>query len=156
MFDVNAFLDQTVEGPMPTRIAPIPEGEYRARVGGELDDVRVEVVNGKKDPTKQYIRLILMWDNIDENLRAHLGRDKIRVRDQFLIDVDQTTGLLKTGKEDNVSLGMRRQALGLNEGTFSLSMFRNAGPAIIKVTQRADGDNPEIKYAEVSRVASAS
>ena len=155
MFDLNAFLDQTIDTPMATRMQLVPEGEYLARVGGEPDDIKVESIQGRKDPSKQYVRLTLMWDIIDENLRTHLGRDKIRVRDQFLVDTDQITGQLKTGKEDNISLGQRRAALGLNEGVFSISMFRNAGPALIKITHRPNQDDPSRPYPEVSRVTAA-
>ena len=151
-FDPAAFMSQTVEGPMATSLPPVPEGEYLARIGDGQDDVKVESIQGKKDPTRTYIRLTLMWDVIDENLKAALGRDKIRVRDQFLIDVDQTTGLLKSGPEDNVSLGQRREALGMNDGAFSIARFRGAGPAIIRVSQRSDANDPSRKYSEVARV----
>lgn len=148
-FDVDAFLNQTVDGPMPTYMAPPPEGEYLARIGDGADDVKVESIQGKKDPSKTYIKITMMWDIIDEALKASLGRDKIRVRDSFLIDTE--SGLLKTGPDDNVTLGSRRAAVGLNTGTFNINMFRGAGPAMVRVAHRADDRDPERKYAEIAR-----
>ena len=147
MFNAEDFLNQTTAEPMATSFQLIPEGEYLARLGTEPDDIKVESVQGKKDPSKTYVRLTLQWDILDENLKQALGRDRIRIRDQFLIDVDSTTGLLEFGPDRNISLGQRRAALKLNDGTFSLAMFRGAGPAMIRVGRDSTG-----KYAEVSRV----
>ena len=83
-----------------------------------------------------------------------LQRDKIRVRDQFFLDIDPITGQLKNGPEDNVSLGQRREALGLNGvGAFSPSMLRGAGPAMVKIVHRPDDRDPTRKYAEIGRCA---
>ena len=150
-FDAEAFLNQTVDGPMATYLPPPPEGEYLARIGGEQDDVKIDSVQGKKDPTKTFVRLTLMWDIIDEQLKAALGREKIRVRDGFLLDTEN--GQLKHGPEDNTALGSRRDAVGLNDGTFNINMLRGAGPAMIRLSHRADPSDPQRKYAEVSRVA---
>lgn len=151
-FDANAFLNQTVDGPMATYLPPPPEGEYLARIGSEPDDVKIDSVPGKKDPSKTYVRLTLMWDIIDEALKATLGRDRIRVRDGFLLDTEN--GQLKSGPDDNTALGSRREAVGLNDGTFNISMLRGAGPAMIRLSHRADPNDPQRKYTEVSRVAS--
>lgn len=152
-FDASAFLNQTVEGPMATNIAPPPEGEYLARVGAEEDDVKVEAFPGKKDPSKTFYRVTLVWDIIDEALKAKLERDTIRVRDQFFLDVDSTTGVIKTGPDDNVALGQRREALNMNDGTaFALGSLRGKGPAIIRIKHRADENDPQRKYAEIARV----
>lgn len=155
-FDADAFMNQTVEGPMATYLPPPPEGEYMARIGTEADDLKIESIQGKKDPTKTYVRLTLMWEIIDEALKAALGRDKIRVRDGFLVDVDPMTGLLKTGPEDNTALGSRRDALNLNDGSFNIGMLRGAGPCMVRISHRADPNDPVRKYAEISRTAKMS
>ena len=152
-FDATAFMNQTVEGPMATFVAPPPEGEFMARVGSEEDDVKIDTFAGKKDPSRTFVRMTLVWDIIDENLKAQLQRDKIRVRDQFFLDIDPITGQLKNGPEDNVSLGQRREAVGLNDGSpFSIPMFRGRGPAMLRIRHRANDKDPQIKYAEVARV----
>lgn len=152
-FDASSFLNQTVEGAMSTRLSPVPEGEYMARIGTEENSVEVESVQGKKDPTKTFIRLTLQWEILDDNLKQTLGRETIRVRDQFLLDVDPVTGLLSTDKEKNVALGRRREALGLNDGTFNLGQLRGAGPVMIQVKHTPNEKDPESPYAEVYRVA---
>lgn len=150
-FDAEAFLSQSVSGPMSTSLPVVPEGEYRASIGMEADDVKIEFIQGKKDPTKTYPRLTLLWKIVGEEVNQSLGRESITVRDQFLLDMD-SNGLLDTAEGRNVSLGQRRAALGLNDGAFALSNFRGAGPALIRVTHRSNPNDPSVKYAEVSRV----
>ncbi len=152
-FDATAFMNQTVDAPMATYVAPPPEGECLARVGSEEDDVKIESFPGKKDPSKTYVRVTLMWDVVDEAYKALAGRETIRIRDQFLLDIDDVTNQIKTGPEDNVALGQRREALGLNTSMgFSLSQLRGAGPAMIRIKHRADDRDPQRKYAEIGRV----
>ena len=150
-FNAEDFLSQSVEGPMSTRIAPVPEGEYEATIGSEQNDVSVEMIQGRKDPAKQYPRLTLLWKIRNQPINQELGRDEITVRDQFLLDVN-ADGQLDTGPDRNVYLGSRREAVGLNDGAFSPAQFRGAGPALIRVTHRSNDKDPSIKYAEVSRV----
>lgn len=150
-FDAEAFLSQSVSGPMSTSLPIVPEGEYRASVGMEADDVKIEMIQGRKDPTKTYPRLTLFWKITGESVNQDLGRDSITVRDQFLLDTD-SSGQLDTAEGRNVSLGQRRAALGLNDGPFALANFRGAGPALIRVTHRSNPNDPSVKYAEVSRV----
>ena len=154
-FDINALMNQSVDGEMATYLPPISEGEALARVGIGDDDVKVESVPGRKDPTKSYLKLTLMWDIIDDAYLALQGRDAARVRDQFFIDVDPATGMLSTDKEKNTALGQRRAALGMNSGSFALSMLRGAGPAMLRIAHRSDANDPERKYAEVRRVVAA-
>lgn len=150
-FDAEAFLSQSVSGPMSTALRQVPEGEYRASIGMEADDVKIEMIQGKKDPTKTYPRLTLLWKITNEAVNSELERETITVRDQFLLDMD-SNGLLDTAEGRNVALGQRRAALGLNDGAFALSNFRGAGPALIRVTHRSNPNDPSVKYAEVSRV----
>jgi hypothetical protein len=150
-FDLDAFMSTTIDSPMATYNPPAPEGEVLARVGDAQDDLKVESIQGKKDPTKTYVKITMMWDVIDEAYKLAAGRDKIRVRDSFLLDTEN--GQLKTGPEANVALGSRRAALGLNDGSFNINMLRGAGPAMIRISHRADPNDNSRKYAEVSRVA---
>lgn len=150
-FNAEDFLSQSVSGPMSTSLPVVPEGEYRASIGMEADDVKIEMIQGRKDPTKTYPRLTLLWKITNETVNEDLQRQSITVRDQFLLDTD-SNGLLDTAEGRNVSLGQRRQALGLNDGAFALSNFRGAGPALIRVTHRSNPNDPSVKYAEVSRV----
>lgn len=151
-FDPEALLNVQTDYIMPTFLPPVPEGEYSARIGDGPDDVTVESFKGKKDPTKTYYQATLQWYILDEGVKQQLGRESVRVRQRFFIDLDPATGAFLEGQDKNVALGAAREAVGLNQGAFSLAMFKGQGPALIRVTQRADEKDPKIKYAEVSRV----
>lgn len=155
-FNAEAFMTQTVNEANATFPPAVPEGEYRARVGTGEKDVALESIKGKKDPTATYVRLTLYWDIIDDNALAAMGRTKARVRDQFLVDFDETTGMLKTGPDVNYSIGNRREALDLNAGPFSLSMLRGAGPCLIRVAHRPNEKDPANPYAEIARAVKLS
>jgi hypothetical protein len=154
-FNADDFMNTSIESAMPTSLPPVPEGEYLARVGSEQTDVSVEAIQGKKDPSKTYVRLTIWWDVIDEVLKATLGREKVRVRDQFLLDVDPISRQLLSGEDKNVALGARRAALGLNEPgvAFNFNMLRGRGPAKIRVRQTSLESDPSVKFSEVARVA---
>lgn len=155
MSDFNAedFLSQQTNEAMQDGRIPIPEGEYTATVGDGPDDLKFEPIAGKKDPTKTFYNLTLWWIIHDDNLKAKLGRDVLRVRDRFFVDIKD--GKLASGPEMNVDLGNRRQALGLNTPgqPFALGMLRGKGPCKIRVKQRANPDDPKEKFSEVARAA---
>lgn len=151
-FNAEAFLEQTTEAAMSTSMTVCPEGEYMARVGSEPGDVKAESIQGKKDPTKTYVQVTLMWEILDENVKAALKREKLTVRDRFFVDRDSVTGMLAVGPDVNVTLGARRAALGLNtDAPFNIGMLRGAGPAMIKVKNTSDERDKTRKYAEVER-----
>lgn len=151
-FNPDDFLNQQTEESMQDIFVPIPEGEYTAMVGDGQDDVKFDTFNAKDDPSRQFYRLTLWWIILDDNLKAQLNRQVLRVRDQFLVDVKD--GKLATGPDTNVRLGARRTALGLNEPgqAFSLNMLRGKGPARIKVIHEPNPKEPREKFASVGRV----
>lgn len=154
MFDQNvidALLNQTVEEPLETRITPVPEGDYIAQPDGPPT---LESFQGKKDPSKSFIRLTMIWDIQDEGLKASLNRTEVKVRQQFIIDLD-SNGKLATGPDKNVRLGQLFEAGGLNAGGASIAQLGNIGRCLIRVKQRADESDPETKYSEVSKVVKA-
>lgn len=153
MPDYSHLLQQSVEAPLATQMEPVPEGEYLARI--EDLDLGVAEWNDKNSgEPRSAPRLTLTWDVIDEGLKANLGREKITVRQQFLLDVTPS-GQLDTGKDRNVRLGRVAEAVGLNGVGFQLPQLKGSAPALIRVRHRADRDDPEIKYPEVATVAKA-
>ena len=150
-FNAEAFLDQTVDSPMATSMTVVPEGEYLARVGSEPGDIIATSVQGRKDPTKTYVQVTIMWEILDENIKTQLKRSSLKVRDRFFIDIDPVTSQLETGPDRNVTLGARRAAVGMNSGPFTISMLRGAGPCTIKVKNTTDEKDKSRKYAEVER-----
>lgn len=127
-----------------------PEGEYIARVGSEPGDVKAESILDKKDPDKIHVQLTLMWDILDENVKANLKRETVKVRDRFFIDFDPVTSELAVGPGVNVTLNARRAAVGLNtDAPFSIGMLRGAGPCRVRVKYATDEHDKTIKCAEV-------
>lgn len=153
-FNAEDFLNQTTEAAMQDKWTEVPEGEYLASIGDGPNDLSVESIQGKKDPSKSYPRLTLFYSIIDEVLKKKLGKESIRVRQQFLLDMDDT-GRLAFGVDQNVRLGQIRAATGLNTPgqAFSLGMLKGRGPVRIKVKQRTADDGQ--KYSEVTAVAAA-
>lgn len=151
-FNAEAFLEQTTESAMATSMTVCPEGEYMARIGSEPGDVTATSIQGKKDPTKTYVQVTLMWEILDENVKSQLKRETLKVRDRFFVDIDPTTGMLATGPDVNVTLGSRRTAVGLNtDAPFNIGMMRGAGPCMVKVKNTTDERDKTRKYAEIDR-----
>lgn len=156
-FNAEAFLEQTTSEAMSTSMTVCPEGEYMARVGSEPGDIKAESIQGKKDPTKTYVQVTIMWDILDENVKAALKRDTLKVRDRFFIDIDPTTNLLAVGPDRNVTLGARRAAVGMNtDAPFNIGMLRGAGPCMVKVRNTTDDKDKTRKYAEIERATAIS
>ena len=69
----------------------------------------------------------------DEKVKAEMGRDKVVVTKQIILDID-ANGAIDTGKNKNVELGRIRAAAGQNDGQpWSVSRLRGAGPMMVKV-----------------------
>ena len=127
-----------------------PEGEYIARVGSEPGDVKAESVQYKKDPTKSYVQVTLMWEILDENVKANLKQETLKVRDRFFIDIDPVTHRLAVGTDLNLTLNARRAAVNLNSNVpFEFPMLRGAGPCRVRVKHSTDEGDKTIKFAEV-------
>lgn len=157
-FDADTFLTQTIDAPLSEFVEPIPEGDYPAMID-DFDSSAVEQVEFtyKKGPNAgspgTMTKLTINWVIQDEALKARLDRDKVTARQQIILDIADNGGL-DFGKGKNVTLGQLRAAVGQNAaGAWSIMNLRGAGPAMIHVGHRQDKNNPERKYAEVTRVA---
>ncbi len=143
-FDPDTFLDQEVAQPMETRYTPIPENTYKAFI----DDIVVR--DAKGTPV-----LDVVWQIPDEALQENLGLEKILVRQSIFLDIDDD-GRLLFGPNQNIRLGSLREALAQNKkGRWSFRSLVGAGPCMIKVSQKPDKDDPEIKWNRVDRVVAA-
>ena len=68
-FDPNAFLQATFEESNSTESIPIPVGEYPALVD------KVDIVAwASRDGTKNGLKLQLIWNIMDEEVRTVTGR----------------------------------------------------------------------------------
>lgn len=146
-FDPASFLNQTFNEALDTKVVPCPVGEYVALA--EKVDVQTW---SKKDGSASGLKLAIVWDIQDENVKSLLGRDVVRVPQQQMLDLTES-GELDFGKGHNVGLGRIREALGLNTPgePFSFDMIQGR-IAKVAVTHRADGED---LYAEIKKIASA-
>src|SRR5262245_51213003 len=105
--DLSHLLDAAPDAPLQTQRTPVPEGEYAARI----DDL---VLRNVKTKAGDRPIMTVVWEVIDEALKAKLDRQKITVRQDIWIDLDEMGGL-DTSPDRNVSLGALRNVFGLNE-----------------------------------------
>ena len=146
MFDPNAFLEQVVAEVGSTEATPIPAGEYLAFI----DKKEVTTWQKKDDPTVSGVKLKITWVLEDQAVRDLLGRDKVTVAQDIMLDITDTGGL-DMGKGRNIGLGRLREALDLNQPgrPFSFTML-SGRVAKVNVSHRIADDNI---FAEVKQVA---
>lgn len=157
-FDPNTFLQQNVDGPLATEFTMVAQGEYLASID-DFDADAVEVIDftykrgpNSGQPGKMY-KLNLPFIINDENVKKSLGRDKVVVTKQLILDLDEK-GKLAVGTNKNIELGRIRDAVGQNGDGFNLYSLRGAGPVMVRVAHvtfpRTDGTKGQ--RAEVERV----
>lgn len=157
-FDPEAFLNDTVDAPLSTTITPVPVGEYVGTI--EIKDMKnlVSRIKYEKDGAERELYIlnvpwVLQGENA-ERVKAQLERERLVVEQRIILDIDEMTGKLDTGKEKNVGLGRLREALGQNgPGAWSFSQLQGQGPCVLSVKHEMDKKDPEIKYARVTKVA---
>jgi hypothetical protein len=157
-FDADAFMTATIDAPMATNMAGVPEGEYTAMIG-DFDSSAFKTVTttdrqtgGTRDRPVLEIPFVIL----DDALKAKLGRETITHRETFWLDMT-AEGKLETAQDKNLRLGQLRAALGQNTGApWSPSMLRNMGPVKILIKTTSDKRDPEKKYTNITRYAKIS
>lgn len=145
-FSPEAFLDMQVTESNDTKIIPVPVGTYNAVV----TEVKCVSWAKKDDPSVGGLKLQITWELDSPEVKALLGRDKVTVRQEQMLDITDAGGL-DMGKGRNVGLGRLREATGLNTPgqPFAFSMLTGR-MAKVAIKHRVNGD--EI-YSEVGGVA---
>ena len=149
MFDPNAFFDQVVESAGSTEVVPIPAGEYLATI----DKKEVTQWAKKDDPTVSGLKLKITWSLEDQPVRDLLGRDKVTVVQDIMLDLTDH-GTLDMGKGRNVELNRLRAAVDLNVSGFSFNQL-DGRMARVTVKQDQDRNDPSKFYARVKAVGHA-
>jgi len=151
-FNAEAFLNQTVSGPMSTITIPCPEGEFKAFVDDGDNAISFQEGgqdrNGNDLSPRMKVNFVITGDQIPNQ---QLTRDKVIVAMNVWLDVEGDQISTEEGK--NVGLGRLRKALNQNDGAWNPLMMKGKGPVMIKVGQRSDRNDPTQKYAEVTRVS---
>jgi hypothetical protein len=152
-FDADAFMNTTIDEPMATALASVPEGEYTAMIG-DFDSTAFKTIKFQQngaEVSRQILEVPFLID--DATLKAQLGREVVSHRESFWLDFT-ADGRLDTGPDKNVNLGKLRDALGQNgNGPWSPSMLRNMGPLRIVIKTRSDKKDPEKKYTNITKYA---
>lgn len=151
--DLSALLNTPTAGPLSTAVKACKEGDFRA----VLDDGEKWLQWRDGDSTRNLSpQVVFLWSILDEGVRKELGRDKVIVPQNIWLDTTES-GQLDTAEGKNVQLGRLLDVAGLNNGSGTLGeriqKLRGAGPFTVKVGQRADKNDPTVKYAEVRRVS---
>ena len=145
-FDPNTFLNTTYEEANDTKITPCPVGEYLA-VASKVD----AKTWASRDGSQSGVKLVILWEIDDANVKQLLGRDKVTSRQNIMLDLNEAGTGLDLGKGKNVGLGRLREALDLNTPgqAFAFSMIEGR-LAKVMVSHRVDGEDI---YDEVKKVA---
>jgi hypothetical protein len=152
-FDADKFLNSTITESMSTATVPCPEGEFQAFV--DDGDKAIAFREGGKDRNGNDLspQCVVLFASMGNQMPNQiLKRDKVLVPLNCWLDIDDQ-GNLDVSEGKNVGLGRLRKALDMNEGAWSPLSMKGKGPVMIKVSQRADKNDPTIKYGEVARVA---
>jgi hypothetical protein len=159
-FDPEQFMRQVVDAPLETEFTMVPQGEYLAAID-DFDRDAIEPIDFtyKRGPNAgspgRMFKLTLPFIINDEAVKRELGRDKVVVTKQIILDVDDKDGLA-VGTNKNIELGRIRDAVGQNKNgaPWSILDLRGAGPVMVKVAHiefdRKDGSKG--KRAEIERV----
>ncbi len=150
-FDPSSLLDTEYSDDLNTRLTPIPEGEYYAKVG----KIDVKAVSAKDGRALRIAEVIFIID--DEGVResTHLTEPQARLRPAMFLDLN-TDGTLQTKEQNpnaNVKLGRLKEALGFKAGRkWSLRMMEGQY-CFVKVRQRTDENDIEVVYSDVVAVS---
>lgn len=149
MFDPNQFLDQQFTDANDTKSIPVPAGEFIAVV----EETKINTWQAKDDPSKSGLKLQIQWSVDDEGVKATVGRDKVTVRQEIMLDLTDS-GTLDFGRGKNIRLGKLRDALGLNTPgqPFAFSMLAGR-VARITVGHTPNPKEPGEVYTNVTAVA---
>lgn len=152
LFDVDSFLEQSVEGENSTKVEPVPEGDWLA----VIDTVKARTWQGKNDPSKAGIALDVTYIvQAQEGLPEQFVDRK--VKQGIMLDL-LDGGKLDMGKGQNVGLGRLRAATGLNNPGEAFSFTQLPGQMVkIRVKHRMPDEQPDpenpIIYTDVAGVA---
>lgn len=146
-FNPDEFLNQTFDQSLDTKVIPCPVGEYQA-----IAEKVTVVPWAARDGSSSGLKIVILWDIQDDNVKAITNRDPTRVKQDQMLDLTET-GQLDLAKGKNIGLGRIREALGLNTPgePFAFSMIQGRMAKVL-VSHRAAGED---MFDEVKKITSA-
>lgn len=161
LFDANSLLEQRHVPEIDTKYHLVPAGEYP----GQIADMRLR--EGQSDKVAvTWCNLDVIWDIIDDNIKAQLNMNRVQVTQQISFVDLATNGSgeivtpvqLDWSTNKNVRLKRLIDATGVRKSNFALVDLKHQ-TAWLKVDHEPDrqgatnADGTPALYARVTRVA---
>lgn len=156
-FDPDAFMQQTIDGPLETEYKLVPAGEYQNVFIDDFDSKSLQLMEGTSVSTGKdysFLKFSLPFKiSNDPRVLAEIGRDTTTAYKEMNLDRDEN-GSIATGPNKNVELGRVYDAAGLNVGQRNLASLRGTGPFVITIVHESGKrkDGSEWKQARVGKV----
>lgn len=147
-FDMEQFMNTTLEGVNSTEVPQLQPGEYI----GVLGKPKGDEIQGRKDPSKTYLKLsVPVSIDVPADQRETVGRDKTTVTYDLMLDRTPSGGI-DMGQGKNVGLGRLREATDLNKpGTsFSFAMLEGR-PVKVRIEHELYNGKAFAKVRAVSK-----
>ena len=134
-FDPVAFEAMVIDEANETASTPVPEGTYM----GLIDSTKIKAITPSKGQNAgqsvPILEVTYVLADDDGKLKRLLNREKVTVRQDLWLDVNDQGGL-SFGPNQNVQLGRLRDACGMNKPgkAFGFKMLEGQGPLEIAVT----------------------
>lgn len=109
IFDPDNFLNEE-QDELSTEKVLIPVGTHDAFIAD------LSTVSGTSDSGKDWAKLNVKWEITDSSVLSEMERDKVTITQGIMLDIDEATGKLATGKGKNWQLGQLRAAVGKPKG----------------------------------------
>lgn len=155
-FDPASLLDTEYEDDLNTRLTPVPEGEYYARI--KENSVKVSQFANKNGGEPHSV-MNLLFVIEDEEVKRVTQLQEPQVRMSVFLELKPGTNQLLTAADNpnaNVRLGRLKEALGIKPGKkWSPRQFEGMG-CFIKVKQKVNPDDIEDVNSEVQAVSKES
>lgn len=150
-FNPEAFMNAVITDALDTAVTPCPPGEWI----GTATDIKVNSgIIGKGERTGEpWANVNVTWEITDPAVAAITKRDKTRVRQSVMLDLD-SNGNLDLSKGRNIGLGKLRAAVDLNQPGQPFSPMMIVGrSARLNVVHSLDNRDGVTLQAEVRSVA---
>src|SRR6266550_415961 len=107
VFDAATFMETQFKGGLDTKFVNPDAGDYTAQITD-----RITINQGEKDG-RTWAQLMILWEIMDEAQKTKLNTERVFVRQQFFLDLDDN-GQLDLGTNKNMKLKRVLDSTGLN------------------------------------------
>ncbi len=164
VFDTEAFMNQESDASLDTKYPKAPESDYTAIIDKAVPRA-VEVKNKETGAMEKGLVLDCLYSLMDDathniaEIKESIGApadQPLIVKGGIFLDVDWTVTppKINVGTGVNVRLGQLLESIGLNAGSpWNFRMFQGAGPLVVRVRKKANDNDPEDPYVNVTRTA---